>query len=135
MQKAARWLFPVFPLLCMILGALPESIVMHFGAPPEIGGSHVFYCNYYDMMVLGYGNMGPILTMGLCLILIILCIINAKTDNRVSCSYASLVEAVAFLASLMNLLFREMTAIGYVISALLLIMTVLQVGYNNICHS
>lgn len=130
-KRSIRWIFPVFPAAVMLLGAVPQSIVMRFMRDPALGGMYLHYCSYYDPITLSYGNMGPILTMALAAVLMVMTVWNSIRPNLPRQRYTALVAGVAAAASALNLLFREMTAYGWIISALLLSLTVLQTVYNH----
>lgn len=130
-QSKMRWILPGLPIACLILGALPNSVVMHFDRSPEYGGSFESFYSYLSLMPLGYGNLGPMLTMALCVVLAVMCIWNAFRPDVVRQRYTALVALVALAASCMNLLFREMTGIGYTISAMLLILLSIQIVINH----
>lgn len=130
-KESFRWLFPLFPAAVLVLGAIPKAVVMRFMRDPALGGEFLHYCSYYDLLPFGYGNMGPLLTMGLSAILTVISGWNAIRPNLLRQRYTVLIAGAAFVASLLNILFREMTVYGYSISALLLVMTLAQILYNR----
>lgn len=121
MSRWKGWLLPLLPAAVLALGAVPDSVVMHFANYQ--GDPYEQFYSYFSLMPLGYGNWGPMLTMALSAVLLAVCIWNAVKPSRPRQRLTALLALVALMASLLNLLFQEMTAIGWIISLLLALLT------------
>lgn len=122
MKKALlkKALLVLLPLIALALEVLPNSIVMHFMADPAEGGSYAHYCSYFDFLVVGYGNWGPMLTGVLTGVILLLGIVYLARSGGKLVKWIRNLAITAFAFSLTALFFREMTLYGYMISALLL---------------
>lgn len=120
-MKKALWFFPLLPLAVLLLGSLPRAVVMNFASYQ--GEPYQVYCSCYSTLPLGYGNWGPVLTMLLSAVLLVLSGWNALRPDGSRQRMTALIAFVAVLASLLNLLFQEMTLIGWGITGLLVLLT------------
>ncbi len=128
MSRWKRWFLPLLPAAVLALGALPNSVVMYFARYQ--GDRYEQFYSFYSLMPLGYGNWGPMLTMALSAVLLVACLWNAVKPSRPRERLTALLAFVALLASLLNLLFHEMTPIGWIISLLLALLTGLSAWFS-----
>lgn len=129
MNRWKRWLLTLPPAAVLALGALPNSVVMHFARYQ--GDRYDQFYSFYSLMPLGYGNCGPMLTMVLSAILLLACLWNVIKPSRPRLRMTALLALVALLASLLNLLFQEMTPIGWIISLLLALLMGLSAWFSK----
>ena len=107
------------PAAAVILEALPYGAVLNFAPGPGETIRQTF--SYFSLIPFGYANFGPFLTALFTCIILLLSVINIFADSRKLCKIAAVFSAVAFLTSLMPLMFgfNYFTFIGGLISAIL----------------
>ena len=110
----------LFPFVALILEFLPNGVAMHFMAPP---GEEPFVTmtSYADLLALGYGNFGPFLTIVLTLVLINIIFLYIFKNNSKFLGRAKIISLVAFIMSLVPIVFNSYTIIGGLISISLFI--------------
>ena len=124
MKKEIALAFPL-ALLCALavaLAAQPDSFVMYFAAPP---GTETFrhYCSYFDLLPVGYANYAPMITGLTATALMCLCfLIWIRENNKLYVAVRN-VGVVALVSSLMPLLMGNLTAVSWIITGILLVVT------------
>lgn len=114
----------LFSLAAIILEALPISGVIIFAPSPTLRDRQTR--SYFDILLFGYGNFGPLITAVLsCLLLVLAVIYCVKGSPRVA-SAIRIISIVAFVSSLLPLMLGVecYSVIGAVISALIVAETV-----------
>ena len=125
MKKVGKILLVLLPATAMILGAVPTAQVLEFAVPGQESEVHRFFYSYYSVAPAAYGNLCGLLTMVLAVVLFGvygLLLVREYSPVRLA---SPLIGCAATAASVINVLFDCMTGIGWCISALLLIQTVL----------
>ena len=125
MRKVRMTLLVLLPAAVLILCALPNAQVLEFAVPGQAGEVHRFYYSYYSAAPAAYGNLSGLLTVGLSAVLLGvygMLLVRPYSPARLA---APLIGCGAVAASVINVLFGCMTGIGWCISALLMMQTVL----------
>lgn len=106
-------------LAVIILELLPYGAVLNFAPAP--GETIRSTYSYFSLVPFGYANFGPFLTAILSCILLFLSLLYLLKEKGKRAIIT--ISAIAFATSLMPLIFgfSYMTAIGIIISALLLV--------------
>lgn len=109
----------LLPAAAVILEALPYGAVLNFAPGPGETIRQTF--SYFSLIPFGYANFGPFMTAALTCVILLLAVINIFADNRRLCKTTAVFSAVAFIISLMPLMFGldYFTVIGAAISAIL----------------
>jgi hypothetical protein len=123
-KKIRKVLLVLIPVAVLILAALPNALVMHFHADPAVGGDRAIYCSYYESLPAGYGDLGPVVTVAMSVLLLILSGISREKQPGMYV-YRFLGAATAAVAALVPVFFDSMTVIGWLIFGLLAAQTVL----------
>lgn len=125
-------------LLCQIVGLilemLPYGVVLIFASGPNERVTETF--SYFSMTPFGYANFFPLPTGILTIAVIALCMISLLKKLRATRlkNAAFMCSIIAIVLSIMPLLLfgkEYMTAVSYIISALILISIVLQAVANR----
>ena len=125
MRKVSTIFLVLLPAAVLMLGALPNAQVLEFSVPGQAGEVHRFFYSYYSAVPAAYGNLCGLLTVGLSAVLLgvyWMLLVRPYSPARLA---APLIGCGAVAASVINVLFGCMTGIGWCISVLLLIHTVL----------
>lgn len=128
-------------IAAIMLEAQPNSFLMAFAAPPD-SDVEAFYanCSYFDLLPVGYGQWGPILTgilsCGAVILLVVLIILRLckKTAGKLETAIF-IINLVALFFSLAAVFFssRCMPA-STGICLLLMLSTFLQIKNNKSSH-
>lgn len=100
MTKRKRIELLVFPILALILEALPAGVRMVFASGPE--SRSTVLCAYFSMLPFGYGIFGPTIAALLTVCLLIAALFTWKKGRR---PWAPILAAAALLAALSPLLY------------------------------
>ena len=74
-RKRAAWiLLYAIPLLILLLGAYPNSVMMVYAPGP--GETYIEYVSCYSMQAVGYAHWGPMLTMVSAAVILILALLD-----------------------------------------------------------
>ena len=73
-KRAAAILLYAIPLLILLLGTYPKSVIMVFAPGP--GERYIEYVSCYDLLAVGYADWGPMLTMISAAVILILALLD-----------------------------------------------------------
>lgn len=113
-------------VLALIAELLPRGVVLHFASPtPET--YNIRYYSYFSLTPYGYAVVGPFIAAVLTVALAILSFIYIFKNKAGFKTAISIVSALAAVASLSPVLYglRFLTAIGVIVTALLVLVLVL----------
>ena len=125
MKKWENIFLILLPIAVLILGAVPTSQVMKFVVPGQPEEFRLFYDSYYSAVHAEFGNWCGLLTMGLAGVLLAVYSFLSMWNYIPLRLVAPLIGCAATAASLINVLYGSMTGIGWWISGLLLLQTIL----------
>lgn len=117
----------VIPVFTIILEILPSGAVLNFASPDSEPIRSTF--SYFDLTPFGYANFGPFLAAVLSCVALLVAILYAIVQKKALKRLLTTVSAIAFVASLLPLLFGLScySFIGAAISVLLFIETIASV--------
>ena len=98
MKKRLRGLMIVLHALAAVLTAMPESYCMRFFAGEN--GYFYKYVSGFDPILMGYGNIGPMVAGVISIVMVILGIARWKKGYW---PHTGILEVAAFSASLINI--------------------------------
>ncbi len=125
MKKLLNWLAPFLCVAVLALGLHPQGVAMHFSADAAVGGDVTEYYRFLSLTPVQYGNWGPLLSCALAALLLVMTTLLAAKPERTLRRYCMLVAVAALAASLLSLLFGQMTPVGWAASAALALLLVL----------
>ncbi len=117
MKKAGKWLCIFLPVAVLLIAAHPQAVKIHY-ADPTAGAHDVGY-SYYTAP-LEFGNLCPLTTILLAVVLVFLGAWTAFWENKFLRKMMLVTAIIAAAASLVNILYGSMTFLGTVITALLI---------------
>ena len=110
-------------ILTLILELLPSGAVLEFAhMSPELTlGYYEEHFSYFDPIVYGYGDFGPLLTAVLTCMLAVITVITVFFENRAVRIALRVVSVLTLLCSMTPMLTGCYSLVGGAISALLLV--------------
>ena len=110
----------IFIISIIILSALPNSAVLHFGVVNEYGdiGISSSYYSCFDLMNVGYANFGPFLSGIFACLLLILLVISIFIKNKKFDKVIFIISIIGFVLSLLPIIGRYITIYTIIISSL-----------------
>ena len=93
----------LFPVLALILEALPYGAVLQFARPAAAPLRELY--SYFDLTPFGYANFAPLFTaLGTCVLLVLLALSFSSVLHTVLCSILYLAVLVFFLLTALGVL-------------------------------
>ncbi len=114
----------IFPVLAILLGLIPQSVVMNFADyDAETGNVNIIkkYFSYFDMTPFGYGDIFPLICAVLICIILLLALIYMFTGRYALLNIMSATCIAAAIVSVLPVLLKSYTLIGLGITLLLVI--------------
>lgn len=105
----------LFPIVAIILQALPNGVAMRFATPPG-EPPFITHTSYFDLLPLGYANFAPLFTAILTIVLLITLLLYIIKDTPRLWSAGKIISLIAAILSLCPMLFSSYTLIGGLIS-------------------
>ena len=114
----------IFPVIAILLGLLPQSVVMNFADyDAETGNVNIIkkYFSYFDMTPFGYGDFFPLMTAILTCAVTLLALIYMFTGRYALLNIMIGTCIAAAIVSVLPVLLKSYTLIGLGITLLLVI--------------
>lgn len=124
MRKRKRpFVLLALTVMILILEIIPYGAILEFAhmSPDLTLGYYEEHFSYFDPIVYGYGDFGPLITAVLTCMLAVITVIAVFFENRAVRIALRVVSVLAFLFSLTPLLTGCYSLFGGAISALLLV--------------
>ena len=133
MKKRMRYL--ILPIIALILESIPYGVVLNYGLPSEDGSIAYFRetYSYFDLMSIGYGNFGPIVTAMLTCFALFLLVIYCLIEKRQLLTITKYIVCIATLCSCFPIIMgvKYFSLVGIMISVTLAAETWVLIRYRT----
>ena len=130
-----RLLLIVLPVAALILELLPYGAVLNFANPSEDGTiGHIRETfSYFDPVVFGNANFGPMLTAIITCVILLLAVVYVLTKVRLIHTILRILSVASLVTSIMPMMFGTiyLSPVGLAITAALLGEAILLANIEN----
>lgn len=131
-----RMMYLILPVITLILESIPYGVVLNFGLPSDDGSIAYFRetYSYFDLMSIGYGNLGPIITAILTCFALFLLVIYCLIEKRQLITITKYIVGIATLCSCFPILMgvKYFSLVGIMISITLAAETWVLIRYRTL---